>query len=245
MLPLLAAETGSLEPQIRNLLPGYDSGVLTLIVIAFLSMVIGFRALRRLWRVFVAELLQGHDNAKAAGEHTTGENWSIAAMLVETLICEGLLLFCALFANGQLTIEQQPDYTNIALCSIAASAAVFAVQLGGYVTVGYAFAPHPADTGAWVRAFCTTQAMLGMFLLVPCLGALFYPRVASLLISLGGAFYLLFRIPFIIKTLRIFYDQIGSLFYFFLYLCTLEMLPLVLAMKAMRLVSVNGLSPIL
>ncbi len=243
MLPILAVNPApGLEPQMRNLLPGYDSGVLTLIVVAFLAMVVGFRALRRLGSIFFAELVQGHDSAKVAGEHTTSENWSVAAMLVQTLICEGLMLFSSLFVSGHLSFASQSAYTQMALVAVGIAAVVFFIQLIGYITVGYAFAPTPDDSGAWVRAFCTTQAMMGMFLLVPTIGAMFYPKVAPLLLWLGVGFYVAFRMAFIIKSLRIFYDQIGSLFYFFLYLCTLEMLPLVLAMKAMRLVSVSGLS---
>ncbi|MDE6169760.1 MAG: DUF4271 domain-containing protein, partial [Duncaniella sp.] len=41
-------------------------------------------------------------------------------------------------------------------------------------------------------------------------------------------FYFLTRILFICKGFRLFYDNFGSLLYFILYLCTLEIVPLVL-----------------
>lgn len=220
--------TSGLMPMPRAILPGYDSGVLSLAIGAFLLATIGLIGARRLWSSFLRGLAHSGpaESASASAETTTGERWSVAASLFQTFVCEGLLIFSAVHFTNHIPMNPQSYFGCAALYS-ALCAALFVVQWAGYVTVAYAFAPRPGqDIKSIVRAFAATQSMLGVWLLLPALGALFYPAAAMTLVWIGAALYVLARILFIIKEFRIFYNNLFSLFYFFLYLCALEMLPL-------------------
>lgn len=217
------AAADRLEPMVRTLLPGYDSGILALIVITFLLVAIGFRTAMRLWGGFFSDMVQNRERENAFTEHTSGENWITLAMLVQTFVYEGLLVFCVVYpvADPSLT------YFQLAAILIGLCAALFMAQRVAYSTVGYAFASL-GMTRSWLRSFSATQTMLGFALMVPTLGALFYPAISTTLVWCGLGLYGVSRILFCIKGFRIFYTGIGSIFYFFLYLCALEVLPLIL-----------------
>lgn len=220
--------TSGLMPMPRNILPGYDSGVLSLAIGAFLLATIGFIGARRLWNSFFRGLTHSGPGASSAetAETTTGERWSMAASLIQTFVCEGLLIFSAIHFTGIVPLTPTAYFKCASLCALLC-ALLFGFQWMGYKTVAYAFAPHPStDTKSLLRAFASTQSMLGAWLLLPALGALFYPSAAMTLVWIGAALYILARLLFIIKEFRIFYDNLFSLLYFFLYLCALEILPL-------------------
>lgn len=220
--------TSGLLPSPRQILPGYDSGVLSMALGAFLLATIGLGGTRRLWANFFHDLTHGGPRSSAAStaETTTGERWSAVAMLVQTFVCEGLLIFAAIHFTRSAPLTPGAYFGCAAMCA-AGCAALYLLQWAGYATVAYAFAPHPATDGrSWLRAYGATQSMLGLALLLPAMGALFYPSAALALICCGAALYAGARILFIIKGFRIFYVNPLSLFYFFLYLCALEILPL-------------------
>lgn len=223
--------SSGLMPSPRQILPGYDSGVLIMAIGAFLLATIGLMGARRLWHSFFRGLTHSGPAASAAAtaEATTGERWSVTAALIQTFMCEGLLLFSYAVTSHSYPIAP-PSYLEVALVCSGICALLYCVQWTGYAAVAYAFAPRPAsDTKAWLRAFAATQSMLGLWLLLPAIGSLFYPAAVSWLFQLSVALYAAARILFIIKGFRIFYTDTFSFFYFFLYLCTLELLPLLAA----------------
>lgn len=217
-----------LMPSPRQILPGYDSGVLAMAIGAFLLATIGLGGAGRIWSIFFHDLTHGgpRSSMAATAEPTTGERWSVIVMLVQTFVCEGLLIFSAVHYTSSVPLSPQAYFRCAALC-VACCAMLYFMQWLGYRIVAFAFAPHPSsDTKIWLRAFAATQSMLGLGLLFPAMGALFYPAAATLLICCGAVMYVGARILFIIKGFRIFYVNPFSLFHFFLYLCTLEILPL-------------------
>lgn len=102
--------------------------------------------------------------------------------------------------------------------------------------VGYVFGLKDV-----ARAFSTDYfviiAMLGLLLLPLNLGMIYMPEVPDfvwtvVLLVIG----FLVVITLFIKLLQIFYSGISSLFYIFLYLCTSEILPLLVAAKVASIV---------
>lgn len=102
--------------------------------------------------------------------------------------------------------------------------------------VGYVFGGRDA-----VRAFSTDYfviiAVFGLMLLPVACGRIYMPGVSDLvwniLLFIMGIFVL---IILFIKLLQIFYTGISSLLYIFLYLCTSEILPLLVAAKVASIV---------
>lgn len=216
-----------LMPSPRQILPGYDSGVLAMLVGAFLLAAIGLIGAKRLWKAFFRGLAHSgpSESAAASAEITTGERFSIIASLIQTFVCEGLMIFAALHYGHHIPLTPPVYFKCAAFCTLLC-ALLFLVQRCGYAVTAYTFAPRPTvDVKAWLRAFSATQSMLGVALLLPAIGTLFYPIAAMTLVWVGAALYVAARILFIIKGFRIFYVNGFSVFYFFLYLCTLEIMP--------------------
>ncbi|MDE6145874.1 MAG: DUF4271 domain-containing protein, partial [Muribaculaceae bacterium] len=109
----------------------------------------------------------------------------------------------------------------------AAALVAFLIQIVGYNLVGYAFLTA-ADTQSWTRALTVSISMMGYWMMLPALGALLFPTAVFRLVWIGVAFFIWFRIALWIKCFRIFYDGPFSIVYFFLYLCTLETVPLLI-----------------
>lgn len=114
-----------------------------------------------------------------------------------------------------------------------AGAAAAMTLLGGfyifrycaYSLVGYAFA-NDDSRRRWIAGYMAVQAYTGLFLIIPALLLVYMPEWRHELISISLTIYLAGRILFIIKGFRIFYRNFRSLLYFILYLCTLEIIPL-------------------
>jgi hypothetical protein len=224
-----------LEPDLRAQLPGYDSGILLLIVGSFLITSWGFRSARRMWGNFFTDLMQmGHRHSMSDAERTTAERWVMAAMLLQTFIYEGLLLFSAVTIYGGVKLATFPAV----FIAIGLAMLLYVIQAAGYIAVGYAFS-NPIDSKSWLRAFSATQSMLGFALILPTLGVLFYPAINRGLMMPAMVLYVLARLLFYIKGFRIFHTNHASIFYFFLYLCTLEIMPVVALHRIAMLISNN------
>ena len=84
-----------------------------------------------------------------------------------------------------------------------------------------------------------SQMLLGVVLTVPTLVALFYPGVSGVMLAIAAGLYILSRICYISKGFRIFYNNFPSLLYFILYLCTLEIIPVITILILAREICVN------
>lgn len=205
--------------------PGYDSGVLTMIIASFLLVAFSFRNASRLWKTFFQDLTVVRRRANLFDERTVGEKWVIAAMLIQTCVYEGLMLFAMLSVNGRWTPQDPVFPTIAALTGLAALLYLF--QSAACFTVGYAFTDQ-AGRIQWLRGLNASQAVTGFALVIPALGSLFHPEASGILLYCGGLLYILGRFVFICKGFRIFYHGISSLLYFILYLCTLEIIPVIM-----------------
>ena len=204
--------------------PGYDSGVLTMILASFLVVAFSFKSGQRLWKTFFADLVSVRRRANVFDERTADENWVITAMLMQTCIYEGILLFTLM--PWRQAADAIGVFAVVGLM-VALSVGFYLFQYTGYQLVGYAFLDSTARS-VWVRGFNASQSILGFTLIVPALGALFNPDDSSWLLWICAALYVIARLVFIFKGFRIFYRGIGTLFYFILYLCTLEIIPVLM-----------------
>jgi hypothetical protein len=112
-----------------------------------------------------------------------------------------------------------------AAASMTLTGLYYLFQYTAYSLVGYAFA-SPDGRRQWLSGFNATQAYSGICLIVPALLLIFRPEWYTTLIWLSAAIYLVGRALFIVKGFRIFFINFRSLLYFILYLCTLEIIPL-------------------
>lgn len=210
----------------RPVRPGYDSGVLTLLIASFMIVAIGFRRGARLWKGLVHDLVDVRRRSNAFDERTIGETWVTGAMILQTCIYTGLLLYAGLGYAG-LPVAEAPVFATVAAMT-GVAVGLYLFRLCAYMVTGYAFS-DPVGRLQWIRGFNASQVFLGCVLVFPALGAMFYPQVSGTMLLIAGIAYVLAEIVFICKGFRIFYHGFESLLYFILYFCTLEIIPLVSA----------------
>ncbi len=216
------AYASGVEPEPVKPLPGYDSGIMCMMVVIFLVITANCRHYSTFIKTFATDLFSVRRRANAFNEnHTVSETRVLLSLIVLTCVCEGILLYSAITSGGS-QVAAGP-FQSVGLLSLLAGI-YYLWQLAAYRTVGYLFTK---DYGAtqWIRGFNASQSLLGLGLVIPAMVALFNPGLSPLLLSISVLFYVTARIIFVSKGFRIFYDNYSSLVYFILYLCTLEIIP--------------------
>jgi len=207
---------------------GDNSGVLALLTAMFLAMMLSYRKCRRLFHELWQEMLGMRSRENAFDESTGNERWAIALMAVQWCVCVGLLLYSAVSSIGPdhgICAPPSPENAFVDTGMLMALAgAYFLAQIAAYWLLGYTFAT-PAGRRLLMQGFTSSQCLLGFALIIPALVGIFYPPTATAMAITGAVLYILARIVFISKGFRIFYQNFGSLLYFILYLCTLEIVP--------------------
>lgn len=123
-----------------------------------------------------------------------------------------------------------------ATASMGLLGAYYIFQRCAYWLVGYTFTTADG-LRRWLGGFAATQAYAGLALVAPALLLIFQPAWHSTLITISLSIYFIARILFISKGFRIFYQNFWSLLYFILYLCTLEILPMLIIWRLSALLT--------
>ncbi len=189
--------------------------VLVLLVIAFDSTLV-FRALKSyrhaLWDVRSRGNLFDHES----GVHLP------TALLLGAVFA----VFGGIVLYNWHALPADPSFKGAAT-SMALLAGYYLFQLCAYSLVGYTFAT-PDETRQWLAGFNATRAYAGILLAAPAILMIFWSDWHGFLLTVSISIYCIAHSVFILKGARIFYRSIGSLFYFILYLCTLEIIPLII-----------------
>ena len=213
--------TSGVRPAERKFLPGYDSGVLCLIIGVFLLLAYNFRHYSTFLKNFTYDLWTVRHTDDTSAVRTFTETGIQISIVLLACLCEGIIINAALSSSGYTT--PLPTFPEIAALTVGA-AVYYLWQLMAYRIVGYVFTVKLSGR-QWLKGFNASQSLLGMALTIPALVVLFNPDVAPIVVTIGVVCYILARLIFIFKGFRLFYDNFGSLLYFILYLCTLEIVP--------------------
>lgn len=220
----------------RAVLPGYDTGVMALLIFVFLMLAFSLSNYQVFLKIFRQNLGGVRRRDNVFDEHTMPENALMLGLTLLACLCEGILIYFAARIYGIATAGAA--LTSIMLCT-AGTVGLLVFQTAGYLTTGYAFTSY-RNTISWLKGFVASQAMLGIGLVIPAIWLLFNPGATETMITVGASLYLAMRLAFICKGFRIFYTNLFSLVYFILYLCTLEIVPLIFFLRIVRFFS--GLS---
>lgn len=226
--------TDGIVPVPRRELPGYNSGVMTLLIGVFLFMTLNLRHYSTFLKTFTQNLFSVRKRPNVFDERSTmSETRVLASLILLTCVCEGVLLFTAISASGIMA----DNFRAIAGLS-GLALAYYLIQYAAYSTVGYIFTT-PMRAEMWIKGFSASQSLLGLTLCIPAILSLFVPGATSTILTVCAALYCIARIIFISKGFRIFYHNSFSLIYFILYLCSLEIIPLILIYKASLFLTSN------
>ena len=161
-------------------------------------------------------------------DHTFNETSILAALVANTCITQGFLIY---FAVQQLCPALAPSLQSSVFVHISAYCGLalgfYAVQWMVYKVIGYTFSDK-VGSKLWLDGFKSTQSLLGLLLLPVLIIVMLYPSHGKMLLAIAAALYLIARLIFIYKGFRIFYGNLSSILYFILYLCAVEIVPLVI-----------------
>ncbi len=225
--------TRGVEPDTRTQLPGYDSGVLCLIIGVFLLLAYNSRHYSTFLKNFSYDLWSVRRTDDSFSVRTFSETGIQISVILLACLCEGIIISAGMSYFGFST----PLRTFAEIASISLVAVFYYVwQLAAYRVVGYVFTDR-LSARQWLKGFNASQALLALALVVPALVVLFNPEQAEVVVITGASCYIIARLIFIFKGFRLFYDNFGSLLYFILYLCTLEIVPPVLIFRSIGYIS--------
>lgn len=225
--------TLGITPEPREQLPGYDSGVLCLIIGVFLLLAFNFRHYSTFLKNFSYDLWSVRRTDDTSGVRTFSETGIQMSVVLLACLCEGIIINAAIGAGGYtLGFPTFPVIAGLSLTAVI----YYLWQLAAYRIVGYVFTDK-VTARQWLKGFNASQALLGIALTIPALLVLFNPEEAPVVVTVGAICYVLARLIFIFKGFRLFYDNFGSILYFILYLCTLEIVPPVILYRCIGFLS--------
>ena len=211
------------EPISRTNHPGHDSGIMILLSVTFILVAFNFNSCRRMLSTYAQNLWNVRRRANAFDEHTTNERSLIAILIFQLCVYAGLLMSTQISNIIPIAPEKimTATYSMIGLYGV-----YYLFQMVSYSLVGYTFADN-ISSAQWIKGFNASQIFLGFALIVPTVVSIFYPTTSQAMLGVAISLYVIARLLFIFKGFRIFYNKIHSLFYFILYLCTLEIIPVI------------------
>ena len=207
--------------------PLHDTGSMALLLAGVMAVVVSYRTGYKYLENFLHNMFSTRRRENLFEDHTMNETRILTALMANTCIVEGLLLFLALDLLVPALSASLHARVTLHVCLLTAVAALFYVtQLGVYTVIGRVFT-DAVNTRLWTVGFNATQSLLGLLLLPLLATALVAPNTTREMLICATFLYICARIVFICKGFRIFYSNIPSLIYFILYLCAVEIVPIV------------------
>lgn len=172
---------------------------------------------------FIASLLRETTNTRRRHnvfDDTVRESSFLLLLNVVALLSGGLLLYLA------LTAGTQPELPA-ALATMGVTLLYGLFIWVAYCVTGWIFSD--SDTmHLWVRGHTAAQGLLSILLLPLALASVVDPPIAPEVAWVAAGVFLVAKMLFIFKGARIFLHGFSSIMLFFYYLCSLEIVPLVL-----------------
>ena len=208
--------------------PLHDTPSMALLIAGLLGVALSYHTGYKYIENFFHYMFSTRRRENLFEDHTVNETSILAALIANTCIVEGFLIFFAVQAlcPALAPALQGGIFKHIAVyCGLAL--VFYAGQWLVYKILGYTFSDKQG-TKLWVDGFKATQAFLGLLLLPVLFLLMLYPSAGKLLLTIAAALYIVSRLIFIYKGFRIFYGNLSSFVYFILYLCAVEIVPLVI-----------------
>ena len=213
----------------HNSSPLHDTGSMIMFLLSCLFLITSYR----LGNVYISNLMHNMFSTKGKddlyADHTMSDTRIIVALIINTCLMEGLLLFYGLaWIDPQLTLALQRSVFLHVFVLVMSAGLFMTLQLLLYRLIGFTFSDDNL-TELWVGGFLSSQATLGLLLFPVVVITLVFPSTIKLMITIAIILFILARIVFIWKGFRIFFNNLSSSIYFILYLCAVEIVPPLLA----------------
>ena len=208
--------------------PLHDTPSMVLLIAGLIAVALSYHTGYKYIENFFHYMFSTRRRENMFEDHTVNETSILAALIANTCIVEGFLIYMAvqLLRPDLAPSLQSNTFLHIgAFCTIAMG--FYAIQWLIYKIMGYTFSDKEG-TKLWLDGFKATQALLGLVLLPVLVLLMVYTSHGKMLLGVAALLYLVARVIFIFKGFRIFYSNLSSYLYFILYLCAVEIVPLVI-----------------
>ena len=208
--------------------PLHDTPSMVLLIAGLIAVALSYHTGYKYIENFFHYMFSTRRRENMFEDHTVNETSILAALIANTCIVEGFLIYMAvqLLRPDLAPSLQSNTFLHIgAFCTIAVG--FYAIQWLIYKIMGYTFSDKEG-TKLWLDGFKATQALLGRVLLPVLVLLMVYTSHGKMLLGVAALLYLVARVIFIFKGFRIFYSNLSSYLYFILYLCAVEIVPLVI-----------------
>lgn len=211
------------------------SFVWLLLVLLFCAVSLKFKNNARYIRAVVSDLTEVRVRQNAFDD-TVKETSFLVMLNILWVICAGVLLWEAVMldvggveAAVSFSIPDKPA-AGIAVCiGMAGGYSLF--MCIGYWIIGSVFTDRERAR-MWLKGAGASQGLEAVFLLPLAALALSNETWLFILLEIAAAVFILGKIIFIYKGFRIFFNQISSWMLFLYYLCSVEIVPLILTYLA-------------
>ena len=207
--------------------PSENPWIVGLLILSFAFFAISYRRGAKYLKHLFTSLFKTKSRGNLFDETTINENQLRLSLIILTFITEGIATYHLLIAP--LLSNSNYAHYCILFC-ILICAIYYLFQKGVYSLLGNIFSSRQQTEG-FIESFTSTNIFIGLFFTPFILLMLFMPGIAQIAAYICLVLYILARIIIIYKGIRFFLPQIYNLLYIILYLCTLEIVPLILLRK--------------
>ena len=206
--------------------PLHDTPSMVLLLLGLLAVALSYHTGYKYIENFFHNMFSTRRRENLFEDHTVNETSILVALIANTCIVEGFITY---FAVSMFRPDLSPALHSNVFIHIAAFTAIavgfYILQWMAYKLLGYTFTDS-LGSKLWIDGFKASQSFLGLLLLCVLIPLMLFPSHGKTLLAAAAMIYLVARLIFIYKGFRIFYNKLPSLFYFLLYLCAVEIVPL-------------------
>lgn len=221
------------ESSPRNSAYGAQSWMMAAIIVLFVAVCLRVKSNAKYLRTLLRDLTEVRERGNAFDD-TVRETSLLVMLSLLWSACTGVILYyLLLFIEGSdpaysfgISALHTKKALSMAVCSGVCLIYTIFMTVAYYI-VGNVFSDR-RHTTAWIKGYLSEQGLTTIAFIPLSLLAVCRPDLTPVLLIISGIVFLLGKIIFIIKGFRIFFTQISSWVLFLYYLCSLEIVPLVM-----------------
>ena len=209
----------------------FSSGTSLLLTISFLLVALSFRRGFRYLSTIVRNLFSLNMHNDVFKDRTINETLVITNLIANTCISGGIILYFLLCSNGLFSVSAHNSIIPVLVC-IATCAALILFQLLAYKVLAFTFSDHE-HSKLWIDGNNASLAIVGFtFIPLATMASIGSDTTVAAMATLALILFISSRFVFIIKGFRIFFKKFPMLFPFILYLCAIEIVPVLFFIAA-------------
>ena len=208
--------------------PLHDTGAMSMLLAGLFLIIVTYRTGYKYIENFAHNIFSVKMRENLFDDHTVTETQILSALILNTCIMEGFMLFFGISHNEPaLRASLHANVFAHIGCFSAVALLFYVLQLTLYWLLGYIFG-NKMQSHIWLDGFKATQSLLGLLLFPVTVMMLVYHSLIQPLLIVALALYAAARVAFIYKGFRIFFNDLSSILFFILYLCSVEIVPPIL-----------------